>query len=632
MSQPILGIDLGTINSCVAAVRGGKPVILGDASGRTLPSCVGFKDGKVLVGHAARRQALTDPGKTASAVKRLIGRDLDASIVQRARETSGCPIKQSPLGGVLLEVDGRDMTPVQISARVLCRIRELAEQELGTPVREVVLSVPAHFDDIQRKATKAAAEYAGLEVLRLINEPTAAAFAYGYQQARDLTLAVYDLGGGTFDITVMTARGDRFVVEATEGDPFLGGEDFDRALLDWLEDEFEARFGTRLEDNRAARLRLLEAAEQAKLDLSERTEAEIDLGYLAESADGKPAHFKCTVTREKLETLTRPLIERTLEHCRSCLREAGVAREDLDEVLLVGGQTRTPQVREAVADFFGREPRRDVNPDEVVALGAALYAYSLKAGDLREEAEAEAADAFELALRNTEQVHELLADVRGDPRSSRAGAAPDLPASPDDLPASTEKLRAELSELKHEVRATIEEAERALEEKGDTSLLETAGVLADVLAAAEEASLEVGDHLESAAEHAQARSVELVDVTSRSLGISSLGDVYTILIPRNTPVPAEQTREFSTSKDAQTEVNISVFQGELHKASLNQRLGEFILQGIRPAPRMTPRIEVRFCIDRDGILSVRARNAETGVEQGIRVEDPLGLEARREAP
>src|SRR5262245_52665281 len=394
VSGPVVGIDLGTVNSCVAVVREGKAEILGDEGTRVLlPSCISFQGDRELVGAAAKRHAATDPHSTVIAVKRLLGHPFDSDVVRRAIERLPYPVKPSPLGSVLLEVAGRELTPVQVSARILKDLRERAERALGCEVSRAVVAVPAHFTDVQRKATKLAAEYAGLEVLRLVNEPTAAAFAYGYKKHKDFTLAVYDLGGGTFDVTIMRARGDTFEVVATDGDSYLGGEDFDYAIAEWLESEVKAERGSDLSNDTSARLRLKEAAEKAKIELSDVESTKIALAFLTKLPDGSRPNFERTLTRAKLNELCKPLVDRTLSLCERCIQTARVVKAEIGEVLLVGGQSRMLAVREGVKRFVAKDPRRDINPDEVVALGAAPYAYSLTADVLKEEADEATAEA-----------------------------------------------------------------------------------------------------------------------------------------------------------------------------------------------------------------------------------------------
>ncbi|HXZ86569.1 MAG TPA: Hsp70 family protein, partial [Myxococcota bacterium] len=411
MAARAIGIDLGTLNSCVAVVSEGKAVVLADESRTTIPSCVAIQAGRELVGAAAKRHAVTSPQSTILAVKRLIGHPFDSDEVRAAAARLPYPLKASPLGSVLFEVGGVELTPVQVSAKILQKVREVAEHNLGEPVKQAVISVPAHFNDVQRKATKLAAEYAGLEVLRLINEPTAAAFAYGYKKHKDFTLAVYDLGGGTFDVTIMRARGDTFEVIATDGDSYLGGEDFDYAIAEWLEREFESEFGRDLSGDPAARLRLKEAAEKAKVELSDVDSTRVTLPFLTRLPDGTRPNFERALSRAKLAELCQPLVERTLSLCERCISTARVVKGEIGEVLLVGGQSRMLAVRDAVKRFFGKEPRRDINPDEVVAMGAALYAYSLTADTLKEEAVDAAEDAYEVALRETAVARKILDEV-----------------------------------------------------------------------------------------------------------------------------------------------------------------------------------------------------------------------------
>jgi molecular chaperone DnaK (HSP70) len=691
----IIGIDLGTANSCVAVVRGDRPEILRDGGMSTIPSCLAFQRGKEVVGGPAKRQSVTDPHGTVAAVKRLMGYSYESPEIQSARERVTYAMRPSPLGGVLIEVGGKELTPVQISARILQKVRQVAEDALGETIEKAVISVPAHFNDMQRRATKLAAEYAGLEAVRLINEPTAAAFAYGYRRGEDFTLAVYDLGGGTFDITVMTAQGDTFEVEATDGDAYLGGEDMDFCIVQWLADEYKAEHGIDLLEDDSARNRLKEAAELAKIDLSERDAAQIDLPFLGQLPNGTRPNFARSLTKQKLDELSRPLIERTLAICRRCLEEAGLTTEDVDETLLVGGQTRMPMVRQAVTEFFGREPRRDINPDEVVALGAALYGYSLVADEMQEQAEGAAEEAYAVALKETEIARKVVSGVkqlkespdRGLPLANRLEellkeAEAELPTpvarergdDDTDLPIAVESLQAELAKLEEEADQAVESVLSQLPppEEGGGPLLEDAaeefGGAADLggaepsefsaselggaaeqaaasesaaahaeamemakelinerLSSAREASEQASAHIDEAEQLGQARRVNLIDVTSHPLGIAAAGDVFSVLIPKNTPVPAEEERIFTTNQDDQTEVEVRVSQGGAKRASDNQFLGAFILEGIPPARRMEPRICVTFHIDEDGILAVRARDDASQAEQGIRVEDPLGL-------
>jgi molecular chaperone DnaK len=670
VSGPVIGVDLGTVNSCVAVVRGGKPEILGDEGSRALlPSCISFQGDRELVGAAAKRHAATDPHATVIAVKRLLGHPFDSDIVRRAAKRLPYPVKPSPLGSVLLEVAGRELTPVQVSARILRDLRERAERVLGCEVSRAVVAVPAHFTDVQRKATKLAAEYAGLEVLRLVNEPTAAAFAYGYKKERDFTLAVYDLGGGTFDVTLMRAVGDTFQVVATDGDPFLGGEDVDQAIAGWLEAEFEAETGSDLAHDVHARLRLKEAAERAKVELAAVERTSIELPFLTQLPDGRRPSFSRALTREKLEELARPVVERTLALCRRCLEAAHIDPKQLDEVLLVGGQSRMPLVRAAVRDFFRREPRRDINPDEVVALGAALYAYSLVVDELQEGAQAAAGESYEVAVRSTEVVRKLVDEVEqyrekraaGTPAADarlqellkaaeqidpehleieRAGldvervrrpaaTDPDLPRTSDrDLPQAVAELRDGLMELDWKAADVIERlaAQNANDPRAMEIIEQARALLERNLGHARDAAEQAQELSAEAREHRDARRVQLRDVTSLPLGIAATGDLFSELIAGNTAIPVQQQRVFATSQDGQTEVEIRVFQGREQRCRDNQLLGSFILQGIEPAARMTKRIDVAFRIDESGILSVQARDADSGAVQGMRVEDPLGLQ------
>jgi molecular chaperone DnaK (HSP70) len=722
MASPAVGIDLGTLNSCVAVVKDGKAVVLADEARTTIPSCVAVHQGKELVGAAAKRHAVTSPQSTILAVKRLIGHPFDSEEVRAAAARVPYPLKASPLGSVTLEVGGAELTPVQVSAKILTRVRDVAEKALGEPVRQAVISVPAHFNDVQRKATKLAAEYAGLEVLRLINEPTAAAFAYGYKKHKDFTLAVYDLGGGTFDVTIMRARGDTFEVVATDGDSYLGGEDFDYAIAAWLEQEFTAEHETDLSRDAHARLRLKEAAEKAKVELADVETAQIDLPFLTRLADGTRVNFSRALTRKKMNELCAPLVQRTLELCERCITDARVVKAEIGEVLLVGGQSRMFSVREGVKKFFGKEPRRDINPDEVVALGAALYAYSLSADALQEQATDAAEDAYEVAVRETALARKIVNEVealRGKPLDDQGLAArlqtllqatqadgtipPDFgetnpeqdpntlapftfgvsepapepealepvrapakpkpaakpkaaarpaveaPAAPpkkkkkktselrsavaagktddDDLPTAVKGLRDELLQLDYKALELMDKLADELPEGQATELLEVAKErLTDSLLSAKGASEEVVSQLKTAVEHKNARRVNLRDVTSLPLGIAAAGSIFTILIDQNVVVPAEHQRVFTTNQDGQAEVEIRVYQGRSKSVGDNQLLGSFILEGIAPARRMEPKIEVAFRIDENGILAVRARDAESGIQQGIRIEDPLGLQ------
>jgi molecular chaperone DnaK (HSP70) len=586
---------------------------------------------------------MSDPRNTLVATKRILGHPYNSREVQAARERMSYLISPSPMGGVLLEAGGRQLTAVQVAARVLYLVRDIASRAIGESVKQAVISVPAHFNEVQRRATKLAAEYAGLEAVRLINEPTAAAFAYGYRRGENSTLAVYDLGGGTFDITIMKSHEDHFEVVATDGDTYLGGEDFDHAIMDWMAEEFLAEHGKDPREDEAACSQMKQAAERAKHDLTELESTLIELPYLLKLQEGNYAAFERELTREKLEELCTPVIGQTRELCARCLASASVRKEDIDAVLLVGGQTRTPAVRDAVREFFDREPRRDINPDEVVAMGAALYGYSLSAERLRDEAEEAAEEAFAVALKQTakarkvvEAVESLGKDSQPDPEMARklshvvAEAEtlhPMVPAVADqDLPAAVEVLRREMSALQEKLAQVSDDSTETADEEKPQPIADAVEVVADWLSRAERASKEAEERFEEAEEHAKARKVELTDVTSHALGIGSAEDLLSVLIEKNAPVPAEKKRVFTTNQDEQVEVQIRVFQGENPRASQNDLLGDFVLTGIEPAPRLTPKIQVTFSLDEDGILSVRAVDKKTGSEQGITVKEPLGLE------
>jgi molecular chaperone DnaK len=499
----VIGIDLGTTNSCVAVLEGKDVRVIENAEGaRTTPSIVAFtKTGERLIGQAAKRQAITNPTGTLFAVKRLIGRRFDDPMVQKEISLAPFRIVKAANGDAWVEVDGKPYAPQQISAMVLTKMKETAEAHLGETVTQAVITVPAYFNDAQRQATKEAGAIAGLEVLRIINEPTAAALAYGLDKRKSGTIAVYDLGGGTFDISILEIGDGVFEVKSTNGDTFLGGEDFDQRIIDYLADAFRKEHGIDLRGDRLALQRLKEASEKAKIELSSSKETEINLPFITADAAG-PKHLTMRLTRAKLEALVDDLIQKTLGPCRQALKDAGLSAGEIDEVVLVGGMTRMPKVVETVKTFFGKEPARNVNPDEVVAIGAAIQAGVLK------------------------------------------------------------------------------------------------GQVKDVL---------------------------LLDVTPLSLGIETLGGVFTRLIERNTTIPTRKSQIFSTADDNQTGVTVKVYQGEREMAADNQLLGQFDLVGIPPAPRGVPQIEVTFDIDANGIVSVSAKDKATGKEQNIRIQAKSGL-------
>ncbi len=498
----VLGIDLGTTNSCFAVMDGKDPKVLENSEGaRTTPSMVAFTETERLVGAAAKRQAVTNPENTLFAIKRLIGRRYNSPEVEKDKKLVPFKIIEGENGDAWVEARDQKYAPSQISAIVLQKIKEYAESYLGEKIEKAVITVPAYFNDSQRQATKDAGKIAGLDVLRIINEPTAAALAYGMDKKNNGTIAVYDLGGGTFDISILEIGDGVFEVKSTNGDTFLGGEDFDQRLVNYLTDEFKKETGIDLKNDRLALQRLKEAAEKAKIELSSATQTEINLPFITADASG-PKHMNIKLTRAKLESLVEDLIEKTAEPCRKALADAGLKANEISEVILVGGMTRMPKVQEKVKEIFGKEPHKGVNPDEVVAMGAAIQG----------------------------------------------------------------------------------------------------GVL-------------VGD----------VKDVLLLDVTPLSLGIETLGGVFTRLIDRNTTIPTRKSQVFSTAEDGQTAVTIRVFQGEREMAADNKLLGQFDLVGIPPAPRGMPQIEVTFDIDANGIVNVSAKDKATNKEQAIRIQASGGL-------
>ena len=503
----VIGIDLGTTNSCVSVMDGGKPKVIENSEGaRTTPSIVAFtKDGERLIGQPAKRQAVTNGDNTIFAVKRLIGRRFDDPVTKKDTELVPYPIIKGKNGDAWVKAGGEDYSPSQISAFILQKMKETAESYLGETVTQAVITVPAYFNDAQRQATKDAGQIAGLEVLRIINEPTAAALAYGLDKTDGKTIAVYDLGGGTFDVSILEIGDGVFEVKSTNGDTFLGGEDFDTQIVEYLAEQFKKKENMDLRSDKLALQRLKEAAEKAKIELSSAQSTEINLPFITARMEGgatTPLHLVEVITRADLEKMVAALIKRTLDPCKKALADAGLKAADIDEVVLVGGMTRMPKVREAVKDFFGKEPHTGVNPDEVVAMGAAIQAGVLQ-GDVK-----------------------------------------------------------------------------------------------DVL---------------------------LLDVTPLSLGIETLGGVFTRMIDRNTTIPTKKSQIYSTADDNQQAVTIRVFQGEREMAADNKMLGQFDLLGIPPARRGVPQIEVTFDIDANGIVNVSAKDKGTGKEQQIKIQASGGL-------
>ena len=499
----VIGIDLGTTNSCVAIMDGSQPRVIENAEGaRTTPSIVGFTESERLVGQPAKRQAVTNPENTVFGVKRLIGRRVDDEHLAKDKKNMPFAVVNGGNGDAWVEIRGEKFSPSQVSALILQKMKETAESYLGEEVTQAVITVPAYFNDAQRQATKDAGKIAGLEVLRIINEPTAAALAYGLDKKETRTIAVYDLGGGTFDVTILEIDDGLFEVKSTNGDTFLGGEDFDMRIVNYLADEFKKENQVDLTQDKMALQRLKEAAEKAKIELSSANQTEINQPFISMGSNGQPLHLVMKLTRAKLESLVNDLIKASMKPCAAALKDAGITKDEIDEVVLVGGMTRMPKVIEEVSKFFGKEPHKGVNPDEVVAMGAAIQAGVLQ-GDVKD--------------------------------------------------------------------------------------------------------------------------VVLLDVTPLSLGIETLGGVFTRLIDRNTTIPTKKSQVFSTAEDNQNAVTIRCFQGEREMAADNKILGQFNLEDIPPAPRGLPQIEVTFDIDANGIVSVSAKDKGTGKEQKITIQASGGL-------
>ncbi|MBQ1203409.1 MAG: molecular chaperone DnaK [Loktanella sp.] len=499
----VIGIDLGTTNSCIAIIDGSKPRVIENAEGaRTTPSIVAFTEDERLVGQPAKRQAVTNPENTIFAVKRLIGRRFDDADLAKDKKNMPFTVVDGGNGDAWVQARGEKYSPSQISAFILGKMKETAESYLGEEVTQAVITVPAYFNDAQRQATKDAGKIAGLEVLRIINEPTAAALAYGLDKKESKTIAVYDLGGGTFDVTILEIDDGLFEVKSTNGDTFLGGEDFDMRIVNYLADEFKKENSVDLTKDKMALQRLKEAAEKAKIELSSSSSTEINQPFISMGSNGQPLHMVMKLTRAKLESLVGDLIKASLKPCQAAIKDAGLSTSDIDEVVLVGGMTRMPKVKEEVSKFFGKEPHQGVNPDEVVAMGAAIQAGVLQ-GDVKD--------------------------------------------------------------------------------------------------------------------------VVLLDVTPLSLGIETLGGVFTRLIDRNTTIPTKKSQVFSTAEDNQNAVTLRVFQGEREMAADNKMLGQFNLENIPPAPRGMPQIEVTFDIDANGIVEVGAKDKGTGKEQKITIQASGGL-------